>query len=363
VLKKPSSSKLNGNGWQTFDLKPHTGADGRLSLRSRHIARRFLPAFALLLLESCGTILDPAPYSPDTDHVLLAASSPPYTQQSVLTFSDLNDATKKLLVLSNGYRMAAQDISRQQLAFDVPLFGLAIATVGNGAFQGSKDATVALGLSAATVQAGKSYLSPATKIIAYSNAGYSLFCGSQVSALIGHIYERKGGDITHVSDLLEKLLPEASATLIDGKFGEPPASGKDTRTALSKDQSANLLDLRDKALKAYQDIMAATDTILDAPIQLQWFAMQIVGGTTKTVYTSTQNIDAATALIQKASSQSTTTPTAITPGPLHAAGEPVAADFGDLTAQLQLTTTEAEQLANSVSTSWGTLVTCALPKS
>lgn len=117
------------------------------------------------MLGGCGTILDPAPFAP--------------TSQT--TFSHSADAQTQLKVLSKEYDAERNKLMRQQLLFDLPLFGLAAATVASGIYGGSKGLTLGLGLGSAALGGGRLYFGPQTRVAAYNKASTALTCAASVA--------------------------------------------------------------------------------------------------------------------------------------------------------------------------------------
>lgn len=117
-------------------------------------------------LTGCATVFDPIPYRPNT------------TNQDLLQFSDVKDAAKKLQTISDGYADQRDSLMQQQLLFDLPLMGVAAATIASGIYGGSKDLILGLGLGSAGIAGGRVYFGPQGKITAYNEAAMSLGCAS-----------------------------------------------------------------------------------------------------------------------------------------------------------------------------------------
>ena len=84
------------------------------------------PALALaiaLSLSGCGTVFDPAPYSPNTDKAVIS-SGEGSSAIDMLQFKTPEQAAVKLQALAQGYAGERDDILRQQLIFDLPMIGL-----------------------------------------------------------------------------------------------------------------------------------------------------------------------------------------------------------------------------------------------
>ena len=126
----------------------------------------------------CGTIFDPAPYSPLTDKPLLARLSPPATPLTIFPFTDATDAKHKLQALANGYADQPDDLMRQQLIFDVPMIGLGVAAIVNPLYDRAKNVTLGLSLGAA---GARIYFGAQAKVTAYNAAWLSLTCASLVA--------------------------------------------------------------------------------------------------------------------------------------------------------------------------------------
>jgi len=83
------------------------------------------PALALaiaLLLSGCGTVFDPAPYSPARDRSVVTDAGSA-DSIDMLQFHNPADAAKKLQALAQGYADERNDMLREQLIFDVPMCG------------------------------------------------------------------------------------------------------------------------------------------------------------------------------------------------------------------------------------------------
>src|SRR5215467_3365370 len=154
--------------------------------------RLFQLSLLLILLVGCRSVLDPAPYTPNTDTFVLNSSSPSYTSVNVLQFSTLKDAEAKLQALSNGYASERNNLMRQQLIFDIPMIGLAIATVTAGIYHGSKGSILGLGISTATIAGGRLYFGPQTKVTAYNTAAFALSCASSVAGEMANVQDTLG---------------------------------------------------------------------------------------------------------------------------------------------------------------------------
>ena len=149
------------------------------------MSRNPLACFAVSLT-GCGTIFDPAPYSPLNDKGVWASVSPPATDAiTMLSFKgDVTDAQPKLQALGNGYAEQRDNLMRQQLIFDVPMIGLGVAAIVNPLFEGSKNVTLGLALGAAGAAGGRTYFGPQAKVTAYNAAWLSLTCASLVAQSI-----------------------------------------------------------------------------------------------------------------------------------------------------------------------------------
>jgi len=258
---------------------------------------RYVLALPLLLaVGGCaGSIFDPAPYRPAVDKSVLQMHSPAYDQVTILEFASLEDAAYKLKALGSGYADARDTIMRQQLLVDIPAIGLGVATVANGVFRGAKDATIALGLSSATVAGTRLYFGPQVKVVAYNNASSALECASSVATVMNVESQSDGEAGASIAQSLTSYLALADDRITSGK--------------LSKQDSTTLLAARDAAQKSLADLNGALSTIGNAPAQLQSFAVTVIRGATTKVVTGTQNVDAVLTLI-KGSTSGTTAPKA-----------------------------------------------------
>src|SRR5215469_14251784 len=303
---------------------------------------------AVPLLTGCGTILDPAPYRPEIDSKnVLSINQPPYSSVTILQFRDLADAATKLLALGNGYSSARDDLMREELLFDVPTFGLAIATVASGIFGSSKDQILALGLGSAGFASGRLYFGPQVKISAYNSAGLALICASGVATTLSEISATLQNQIQTTKDDLVQNLADANNRLVNAQ--------------LSSQDRSTLLAARDQAQKGLNDLNTAVLILNSAPANLKVFAITVMKGATTKVVTGTQNIEAVLAVIKATpTTVSTAAPTAPTP-PAKAKAfrrAPAAISIADLADSLQKSAVTAEALSKQISDAWGTLSAC-----
>jgi hypothetical protein len=245
----------------------------------------------MLALTGCYSVFDPAPYNPSFDAGLLALYS--LDRTTLTRFGDLDDATKKLQALGDGYAGARDDLMREELALDIPVLGLAAATVGSSIFRSSKDQVLALGLGSAAMAGARSYLNPQNRVVAYNGAALALSCGAAVSADLAAIHTSLEPSANDTAQQLSDLIAQANAT------ASAPISAPSTPQT-----RANLLTARDQAQKALDDLHAALGTLQTAVARLQVFAVQTMRNATSKVVTGSQNIDAALAAIRAAAPSS-----------------------------------------------------------
>jgi hypothetical protein len=292
---------------------------------------RVLLACLAVSLAGCGTIFDPAPYSPLTDKPLLESGDT--TPLTIFPFkTDASDAQRKLQTLANGYAEQRDDLMRQQLIFDVPMIGLGVAAIVNPLYDGAKNVTLGLGLGAAGAAGARIYFGPQAKVAAYNAAWLALTCASLVADSIA--IEKTGdgaagpGLVTQLSDTITKA--EGSLT------GNPV-----------------LLAAYNQARVSLAALQTALGTLNAASSQLAQYALTVISTATNKVLANVQNVSAATAPVAAAARP------AATHGPAIAAqlSPKKPPDSTVLTLDLQNYSAQADAMSQRINA-----VTGALPK-
>ena len=135
---------------------------------------------------------------------------------------------------------------RERLAFDIPAMGLGLAGAANGAFNGAKDLTLALGIGSAGMAGSTLYFSPSTRINAYNAASQSLLCASTVSL-------QMAGEQTRDQVDAVKVLGDSNTNIaIATSFIEAGAHG-----SVSQSDIKDLVTARDAAVKALSALATA----------------------------------------------------------------------------------------------------------
>ena len=322
------------------------------------------PALALaiaLSLSGCGTVFDPAPYSPTTDKAVIS-SGEGSNAIDMLQFKTPEQAAVKLQALAQGYAGERDDILRQQLIFDVPMIGLGAATIINPIFRGATDTTIALGLGAAGAAGLRTYFAPQTKAMAYNSAATSLSCASGVASAMAPEYDGSHGETARYVEANAKLgdsVSRASGLILAGQIPD-------------KTLAAALLVARDQGQKALGDLASAIDVADTSPVHLQIFANAVINGTNKKIISGEQNVDAVLAALKTAPTSVTSTTVAAPPQASSAPRAPAlpgekpltpaeraTADATALIPTLQAEAGEAEAAANRINAIWAMLPACA----
>jgi hypothetical protein len=292
---------------------------------------RILLACLAVSLAGCGTIFDPAPYSPLNDTTVLA--SVPATPLTILTFADPPiDAKSKLLALGNGYANQRDDLMRQQLLFDVPMIGVGVAAIVNPLFEGSKNVTLGLALGAAGAAGGRTYFGPQAKVTAYNAAWLSLTCASLVAESIAT--EQMGDGATGPG-----LVTDLAKNITDA---EPSLSS-----------NAVLLAAYNQAQKSLAALQTALGTLNAASSQLEQFGLTVISTATNKVLANVQNVTAATAPVVAAAKSAPASPPAV--GQRRKLALPHAAA---LTLELQNNSAMADAMTQRINTVMGALPKC-----
>ena len=300
-----------------------------------------------VFLGGCATtsIFDPAPYRPNIDTSVLSSSNS--TSVAILQFSSLNDASKKLQALSDGYAAQRDSLMRQQLMFDIPMMGLAAGTIASGIYGGSKGLTLGLGLGTSALAGGRLYFGPQTKVAAYNTAALSLSCASSVANEMDTIKYSDQEEAALTSQLSENiaLAEEAIHTCIE----------------LTTSDITNLYAARDQAIKAYGDLLGALVFLRTAPVQLKTFASTVINGATNKIVSGTQNAAAALAIINA-------TPTTIPPAKSAATASmsndgqnkpSCSVNVADVIGKLQALSAKASKISKDITDKWKVLSTCS----
>jgi hypothetical protein len=283
-----------------------------------------------IFLTSCYSIFDPAPYNPQFD-IAFVASYPNVTQ-----FTTLQNATDNLNILAIAYAEKGGSLTREQLLLDVPLFGLAAATVASGIYGGSKDLTLGLGLGFAGFAGTKMYFNPQARAAAYNGAALALSCGASVARQLNWIMTRP-----------EAPQPLGTATTLQSLLD-----------AASNSKDQNVAILVSAGQKALNDLISAIGIIYGAPARLEAFAAAIIRSTTTKAATGVQNIDAALTAIRAAG------PNPSTPGVPAKSGvgvPPSAPQAGGVFVpkNLQVYTVLATSITKEITDAWS-LTSCTL---
>lgn len=303
-----------------------------------------------VLLGGCATtksantkwIFDPSPYRPDSANYGL--------------FKNLDEASHTLQTLSDGYAEQRDSLMQQQLLFDIPMMGVAAATIASGIYGGSKGLTLGLGLGTSALAGGRFYFGPQTKVVAYNTAALSLSCASSVANEMSSIQksnQQRAGSISQ--DLSDNIALAEGTIHICRK--------------LTTNDLTNLLAALYQANKAYNEILNSLTLLETAPIQLKTFATSVINGATNKIVTGTQNVEATLARINA-------TPTTITPSKTAGAGagamgisaaaltsknaqmESCTADIADAIRKLQDLSAQASKITKEITDRWAVLSTC-----
>jgi len=315
--------------------------------------------FALPLITSACAVLNPAPYEPLGFSPAATKGEPPTlstkscggpaasgTDGPSLNFASFGDAAVKLCALGAGFALERNTVMQEKLAFDLPAIGLGLATAANGAFNGAKDLTLALGIGSAGVAGTSLYFSPSTRVTAYNNASDALLCAVPIAQAMGEINH---DSVDTQSTIITNDIA-AATTLIENGPGKN----------LTQDQLKDLLTARDAATKAQSDLASASALLTSGPSELQSYAMKVLRDTTTTVVTGVQNLGSALSTIKGSSgagaSNSGTTPKLATPKGIHPQTKAPTAD--DVIAKLNQDATQAEAAAKQVNDTWSGLADC-----
>lgn len=309
-----------------------------------------------VLLGGCATtsVFDPAPYRPNIDASVLSSLNS--TSVNILQFSSLDDASKKLQAISDGYAAQRDSLMRQQLLFDIPMMGLAAATIASGIYGGSKGLTLGLGLGASALAGGRLYFGPQTKVAAYNTAALTLSCASSVANEMDSI------KLTQEDNNLTSQLSENIASA-DKAFD-------DCGQSLTTIEVTNLYAARNQAIKAYGDLLSALVLLETAPVQLKTFATTVISGATNKIVTGTQNVAASLAIIN---ATPTTIPavksTGTGTGPQAALApsderiKTCSVEVSQVISQLQYLSSKASQISKNITDKWMVLSTCSASSS
>jgi len=319
---------------------------------------RLALALAIALsLSGCGTVFDPAPYSPARDRSVVTGAGSA-DSIDILQFHNPADAAKKLQALAQGYASERDDMLREQLIFDVPMIGLGAATIINPIFHGATNTTIGLGLGAAGAAGLRTYFGPQPKALAYNSAAASLSCAAGVATAMAPEYDRsqRGGEYDKDSKQLESDIATATALILSGQIED-------------KTLAAALLVARDQAQIALGNLATAIDLAQSSPTNLQIFANAVITGTDKKVISGEQNVDAVLTALKTSptsvSAATTVAPPSQTPSAAHeiaGAGVKTPTPAEQATALipiLQAETSKAEATAKRINTIWTMLTSCA----
>jgi hypothetical protein len=286
-----------------------------------------------VLLVGCGTIFDPAPYSPLIDN------------STILPFKSAADATPKFQALANGYAAQRDALMRQQLLFDVPMIGLGAAAIVNPLFDGAKNVTLGLALGAAGAAGLRTYFGPQTKVTAYNAAWLSLSCASLVADSIS--IETMGDD-NDGHQLVRTLTTDTASA-------EGFLTGT-TTPAPSAQEKAALLAAYNQAQKSLGALETALGTLDNATLQLNQYALTTINTATNKVLANVQNVSAVTAAVAAAAKP--TPGGAVAAAAIPPGGPPKPPDVATLTLNLQNYSAQADAMTQRISTVMGALPKC-----
>lgn len=310
--------------------------------------KRSLPVFAfLVLIGGCGSIFDPRPYVASEDCSLFpqtlkkpictAEHNKPSSEikadmhVSSIKFTDLSKAQKNLELLSVGYAQKRNSFMWQQYAFDIPMFGLALATAVAGVYGAPANVVLGLGLGSAGAAGTRAYFSPRTLIAAYGGAAEALSCASSVATQLDTINTTKMPGDGVPKDIADKLL----IALVDE--GSTPKS-TDPVTV--------------KAYAALASLNAALGILEGAPARLESFADAIIRSTTAKAVDGVQNLRDALAALEANGL------------PLKPKEQPPVIKLNEFSsrpnAQIPILAAEAENIAALTTAAWAGLTTCTL---
>ncbi len=311
-----------------------------------------------------NTPFDAAPYSPlaDKNVVVQDPSPPPIPAAYALVYKSLGDAATNMDKLGAGYLRIANDSLRYEQYLDIPMYALGVAALGNGLFQGAKDATIALGLSTATMAGAKAYWALPGRAGAYFNGYYSLSCASGLASHLDNV--QKANVLAPAINGLTKAIGDADAAIQDN--------------ATSADDKKTLTTLRDQARDSLKATMGALQTIATAPENLSTFARSVIVGTTKSAQSGAFSLDAAETAFKAAAPSLPTSAqvsSKVTSATLKAqadraksldrniapADKPAIPSTAAIITELNVAITDAGGPTTDVTTTWSGLTACALP--
>jgi hypothetical protein len=244
--------------------------------------------------------------SPDACPVIAPPAYAKATSGGLIQFSDFADASAKLCRLGAGYAVARNNLMRERLAFDIPAMGLGLAGAANGAFNGAKDLTLALGIGSAGMAGSTLYFSHATGLI------------------------------------------EAGAN-----------------ASVTQSEIKDLMTARDAAVKAQSALAAADQLIVAGPGHLEAFANQVITSATSKIVSGTQNIDAVLALIKAqgggGSATSNPSPSPVAHAMLKGAGAaaPPVPSAETVIANLNQEAQDANDIVSRINDAWSNFAKCS----
>jgi len=318
------------------DAPSAPGAAARMAgFTMRRGAGRLLSLLAAAGLAACADrgLLDPVPHDP--------------VRVLTQSFGTLDAVSTRLFQLAESYATARDALLRDQMRLDVVLLGTAAAAVANPLFDGARSATLALGLGAGALTAGRTYFGGSARIEAYQGAYMTLACAGGLAAGLDGV--RAAADPAALSDTLDRLIAEAAAH---------PAR----RPGRAEAEVLDAARARGLAARATLDV--ARRTLNGAPQQLRAFAAAAIRATTTRAVTGSMNFDAALEALRAQRAPGAAVP------PQAAAGQvgivaiapvpPPARSVTDVVRELDAAATAANAFSARVAEEWGTLPACAL---
>lgn len=291
-----------------------------------------------LSLAGCSNagLLDPAPFDPrQGTSETIEARTP---QQ--LAYGTLTDARSGLSQISDYYSFVRNRHLRQQMALDAVLLATVAAAVANPLFDGARRSTLALGLGAAGLGVGRSYLGGTARAAAYHSGAVSFSC---LATIAGQLQASDSGSAIAAAELAT-LMGRARA-----RAGVEPL-----KSALARGESAQ------RQLDSAQAVLAS------APAMLTVSGSAIIQGVTDRVMTGTMRFD--TALTQARAlgsfqpppaASSVAAPVAVA-AQLGQSGRGTANSDDEIAGDLSLAAARVAGLAKAISDIWEMRSTCAL---
>lgn len=313
---------------------------------------------AVVAVVSGCAAFDPAPFVPDGAKLAIAKGLPSIDQPA----PRLEKASERLGELAELYVGKRNEAMRGQLAFDVPMIGLAVAAVASGVYGGAQGLTTGFGLGSATLGGSRTYFGPQVRAAAYGSAASSFRCGSVYALNLAGLASARYQEAKDVRSNLDERLDRAQAALLTQEWAE--AGGVRRLTGA---EIASLLAARDAAMPARGALNGALSAIDLAPLGLQSFALLVIKGTDERIISGTQDLKSTISAIQDSQSagsetNSGTAPSNSAKGPLVVTSSMVQArSLEETVAELYALTGKANAIAKEVENLSVSLQSCALP--